>query len=319
VGDCEHSWAYDGLRGKKWNKVDADYGNVLEDSVVTDNSSSSRKINNMARGPWKAGDVVGCLLSITPSSSLVNITSSSSDINMVARMSFTLNGEYLGDAFDITLDRNDGFYPALSLEDGEAALVNIGQRPFIHHPSGDIGNMPVIISEDINDKTKSSKKGKKPTKKEMAAAKEAETVAVSPSVVIQAPYLPVLQALDKYIRDKIPLESNDFVKPLVKTKEGNKIMEKTNKIETTGVATDVIITEKETVFEAKAYPPVVLEDEKYGDSNSLKALDLGHLKAELERRGLKAGGSLDERANRLFSVRGLKENEISKKIKAVKK
>jgi hypothetical protein len=46
---------------------------------------------------------------------------------------------------------------------------------------------------------------------------------------------------------------------------------------------------------------------------------LGHLKAELERRGLKAGGSLDERANRLFSVRGLKENEISKKIKAVKK
>jgi hypothetical protein len=57
----------------------------------------------------------------------------------------------------------------------------------------------------------------------------------------------------------------------------------------------------------------------YRDSNSLKALDLGHLKAELERRGLKAGGSLDERANRLFSVRGLKENEISKKIRAAKK
>ena len=48
----------------------------------------------------------------------------------------------------------------------------------------------------------------------------------------------------------------------------------------------------------------------------LEAKGLSHLKAELERRGLKAGGTLEQRAARLFMVRGLQEGDIPHKLKA---
>jgi hypothetical protein len=103
----------------------------------------------------------------------------------------------------------------------------------------------------------------------VSKAQEADRVADSPSAEIQAPYLPVLQALDKIIRDKIPLESSDYVKPIVKTKEfiDSKIGE-IRKIETSVVTkeirtTTIVISEANNI-EAKSYPAIALEDEKYG-------------------------------------------------------
>ncbi len=55
---------------------------------------------SICRGPWKAGDVVGCLINITSSSS-----SAKSDSNITAKISFTLNGSYLGEAFEIDSNR----------------------------------------------------------------------------------------------------------------------------------------------------------------------------------------------------------------------
>ena len=70
------------------------------------------------------------------------------------------------------------------------------------------------------------------------------------------------------------------------------------------------ISNKEIVFDA-----VDLESSTYETSQSLEALGLDHLKAELQRRGLKVGGSLGERAARLLAVRGIPEERIDPKLK----
>lgn len=105
VGDDINSWAYDGNRGKKWNVINNNYG----------------QINN----PWKSTDVIGCC---------IEITSSSSNMKEV-KMSYYINGVSLGNAFeliDIPIDQI--FYPAISLEDGESMLVNIGQDNYQYFP-----------------------------------------------------------------------------------------------------------------------------------------------------------------------------------------
>ena len=83
-------------------------------------------------------------------------------------------------------------------------------------------------------------------------------------------------------------------------------------------AVDVILSPQPTAQSdaATVYDIVDLESDAYSTLESVTQLGLKHLKAELERRGLKAGGTLDERAARLFSVRGLEEDKISDKIKA---
>uniref|UniRef100_A0A914UQX4 SDE2-like C-terminal domain-containing protein n=1 Tax=Plectus sambesii TaxID=2011161 RepID=A0A914UQX4_9BILA len=51
-------------------------------------------------------------------------------------------------------------------------------------------------------------------------------------------------------------------------------------------------------------------------ADDLKSLSLDHLKHALEERGLKCGGSLNERAERLFSVKGLSPDQYPKNIVA---
>ncbi|CAG2111557.1 unnamed protein product [Medioppia subpectinata] len=57
----------------------------------------------------------------------------------------------------------------------------------------------------------------------------------------------------------------------------------------------------------------------YESVDQLEALGLDRLKYSLTALGLKCGGSLAERANRLFSVRGLQTKDIPKKLFAVNK
>ena len=60
--------------------------------------------------------------------------------------------------------------------------------------------------------------------------------------------------------------------------------------------------------------PVDLDD--FTCAEDLQALGLERLKADLMRRGLKCGGSLQERAQRLFSVKGLSAADIPAKLLA---
>ncbi len=55
---------------------------------------------------------------------------------------------------------------------------------------------------------------------------------------------------------------------------------------------------------------------KYTSAADLEAVGLDRLKAELMERGLKCGGTLQQRAERLFSVKGLAPDQIDPSLKA---
>ncbi|XP_015890975.3 E3 ubiquitin-protein ligase RKP isoform X1 [Ziziphus jujuba] len=92
VGDADDSYAFDGMRVRKWNKEDEPYGQ-----------------------PWVVGDVIGCCIDL--------------DCNEI---SFCRNGVSLGVAFHgiRKMGPGDGYYPAISLSPGERCELNFGARPF---------------------------------------------------------------------------------------------------------------------------------------------------------------------------------------------
>jgi hypothetical protein len=63
------------------------------------------------------------------------------------------------------------------------------------------------------------------------------------------------------------------------------------------------------------YAPIDLSRDEFSSTAALEALGLDHLKAELDRRGLKCSGTLEQRAARLFSIRNLPEDQIPHKLK----
>ncbi|KAM7275529.1 hypothetical protein ACFE04_017395 [Oxalis oulophora] len=92
VGDAEDSYAYDGRRVSKWNKEAESYGQS-----------------------WVVGDVIGCCIDLDHD-----------------EISFYRNGVYLGVAFSGIRKMGPGFgyYPAISLSQGERCELNFGGRPF---------------------------------------------------------------------------------------------------------------------------------------------------------------------------------------------
>lgn len=54
---------------------------------------------------------------------------------------------------------------------------------------------------------------------------------------------------------------------------------------------------------------------RFHDADELRALGMDRLKEALEALGLKCGGTLEQRADRLFSVKGKKSEEIDPKLK----
>ncbi|CAI5709062.1 unnamed protein product [Hyaloperonospora brassicae] len=101
VGDHERSWAYDGFRQVKWN-------NGKDEEYATDDL-------------WSKNDVIGCLLDLDEGT-----------------VSFTRNGVDLGVAYhNVKHSSSDqGFFPAISVEQAEILLVNIGSQPFLYEAPG---------------------------------------------------------------------------------------------------------------------------------------------------------------------------------------
>ncbi|XP_057749273.1 E3 ubiquitin-protein ligase RKP [Arachis stenosperma] len=92
VGDADDSYAYDGKRVSKWNKDAETYGQS-----------------------WVVGDVIGCCVDLECDEIL-----------------FFRNGNPLGVAFRGIRKMGPGFgyYPAISLSQGERCELNFGGRPF---------------------------------------------------------------------------------------------------------------------------------------------------------------------------------------------
>ncbi|KAF2284177.1 hypothetical protein GH714_019794 [Hevea brasiliensis] len=92
VGDADDSYAFDGKRVRKWNKEAEPYGQS-----------------------WVAGDVIGCCIDLDHDEIL-----------------FYRNGVSLGVAFHGIHKKGPGFgyYPAVSISQGERCELNFGARPF---------------------------------------------------------------------------------------------------------------------------------------------------------------------------------------------
>ena len=71
-----------------------------------------------------------------------------------------------------------------------------------------------------------------------------------------------------------------------------------------------------TVSEPVEFEPIHLESSDYATVAALEALGLDRLKFELGKRGLKVGGTLTQRAERLLAVRGVKPKKIDKRLLA---
>ncbi|XP_024023617.1 E3 ubiquitin-protein ligase RKP isoform X2 [Morus notabilis] len=98
VGDADDSYAFDGRRVRKWNKDAEPYGQS-----------------------WVVGDVIGCCIDL--------------DHNEI---SFYRNGVSLGVAFRGIRKMGPGFgyFPAISLSQGERCELNFGSRPFKYPVEG---------------------------------------------------------------------------------------------------------------------------------------------------------------------------------------
>ncbi|KAG7385721.1 hypothetical protein PHYPSEUDO_001175 [Phytophthora pseudosyringae] len=237
VGDHERSWAYDGARQVKWS-------GGKDDQYATD-------------GSWGKNDVIGCLLDLDEGT-----------------VSFTRNGVDLGVAFrNVKHTSSDqGFFPAISVEQTEILLVNIGSQPFLYGVSG---FEPVIDALEAE------------------AAEESATDITTTSKVPVAPVdnseksSPAAAAPPKKQSKKSPSKNVKPEKPQTTTKK-------------------------------KAPIELPIDLMKFETVESLEALGLERLKLELNRRDLKCGGNLTERAARLLSVRGKAWEDIDAKLKAKK-
>eukprot|EP00045_Choanoeca_perplexa_P017814 m.267664 g.267664 ORF g.267664 m.267664 type:complete len:1168 (-) comp17642_c0_seq2:1273-4776(-) len=97
VGDFKDSFAYDGVRQKRWNIGDRRYGHR-----------------------WAVGDVITCCLDLG-----------------LGEMSFSRNGVSLGVAFrNVRLGTQFAYVPAVSLSRHESIQVNLGQTPLAYPVEG---------------------------------------------------------------------------------------------------------------------------------------------------------------------------------------
>ncbi|KAK6924149.1 Ubiquitin conjugation factor E4, core [Dillenia turbinata] len=92
VGDAEDSYAFDGRRVSKWNKDAETYGQC-----------------------WVVGDIIGCCIDLDGD-----------------EISFYRNGVSLGVAFEgiRKMGPGLGYYPAISMSQGERCELNFGAHPF---------------------------------------------------------------------------------------------------------------------------------------------------------------------------------------------
>lgn len=98
VGDSDDSYAFDGRRVTKWNNDPEQYGQM-----------------------WAVGDVIGCCINLD-----------------AGEISFYRNGNFLGVAFDgiRKVGPRKGYYPAISLSEGERCHLNFGSHPFRYPVDG---------------------------------------------------------------------------------------------------------------------------------------------------------------------------------------
>jgi hypothetical protein len=188
--------------------------------------------------------------------------------------------------------------PAITLEQGESMIVNIGQRDFKYFTPSASSDITALEGEESV-----VKRGIYDLY--LATARTAEAGAGAsedPAVVVVAE------------------DENLLLKELQFSEERKQfnllLKEFQTKAAASSSSSGVSAVQEGAV--SKSYNPIAIESSDFATAKDLEAFGLEHLKSELTRRGLKSGGTLTERAERLFSVRGIPFKKIDKRLKIKK-
>jgi hypothetical protein len=281
VGDDAHSWAFDGYRQKAWHGgVDREYG--PQTGVI-----------------WRAGDVVGCFLNLNCA-------------NARGSISYSLNGVQFGPAFELQLGESDSsFSPAMSLESEERATLNLGQEAFAFPQK-----VAAVDSSGLGDSCGDS------------VEYRAVWLSIDPAILQLNGFSDQVSVEEEAEGEGVAQPSVDHLSCIGDQPECVSIANDINFVAPVAGETAAVASIGVSVKSA-APPPiiapesvVVYEDVDLNSSqlqslDALIALGMGQLRHELEKRGLKTGGTAAERASRLMAVRGLKSGEmVDKKLLA---
>nr|SVE75564.1 EOG090X0OE5 [Daphnia dolichocephala] len=184
-------------------------------------------------------------------------------------------------------------------------------RPAVKKPAFWIG-----VSDDEVD---SSEDESKPSSNSSCKSEEGETKV--PEISCQAadePQAESSETLNETVSPSTPEEANipsaSATEATVDTPSMNEpTPEELVPISIPAVSEQIVATTP-TAPEPTVFLPINLLD--FDSSKALELLGLNHLKHELQRLGLKCGGSLSERASRLFTIKGLSPDEIDPSLLA---
>jgi len=220
-------------------------------------------------------------------------------------ISFSCNGKDMGVAFIIgkgkkgkqTASNSNKFYPAFSLNEGEKMRINTGSSEFRYPPKGEF----------------------RPTHEAMAAKQDPTAVStlILQEAELEEDTMPEdpLPTVPEGKKRSLPLIPNQALNP-------NPVKKTKTMLEKEAQRAEKKETEKEASKKEAEIPVEVPEPLKLGKYKSVKALqDLGldRLKSALKALGMKCGGTLEQRAERLWSVRGISTDKIDPKLLAKKK
>jgi hypothetical protein len=254
VGDTTCSWSLDPRRG-----------------LVFAEGEERAKVARAANGD--GASVVGCHLDLGDRTLLFSLDGRA--VNLPGGPSISLGPASTSGSF---------LFPAVSLEEGVAVRINLGQRDFKFRPLLDRA-AGFSGSGGLDQQTAEALRGK--------ASVSLDDAPVPAPVPVLAPVLapaPAPAPAPTPTPTPAPAPATAPATARAENKDSGK--------------TD-------------ATPELDLAAAASADS--LKELGLERLKLELQRRGLKCGGTLEQRAERLFSIRHAREGEIDESLRPAKK
>jgi hypothetical protein len=287
VGDDNASYGYDGSRGLRFhNGKEYAYGSSHSDG--SDDASITPTIVE-----WKVGDVLGCYCKhqqqvVSELSSSSSSSSTSTHPRRLYELGYTLNGTDLGCAFTVNGDSGAevfDYYPAISLNMNEIVDVNIGPDFVYYDPKSNcVGVYEVVVvttnndADDHDDDDSHIKTG---------------------------------------VSDKLSINDEDRNNSNLSKKRSRDDVftghvpnaEKMSIVVTKGGSVD------QPKKESNVSSDVSFDLNKCSSIDEVKALGSERLKDIMLSMGVKCGGTLEERAHRLFSLKGLQRNEYPTKVR----
>jgi SPRY domain. len=195
-------------------------------------------------------------------------------------ISFSVNGNNYGNAFDVDEKLTDQWLsPAISINEKEVVVVNLG--PIFRHAPPTDRPLPVSFLLNTDSTTVDSTDDEKVEDVNVAPDENTKS-----SVYLDLAGIPLPSLKD----------SSTAVDIDIKKARVNNCSSKN--VDDHGTSTSQDFN---------------LDD--YNSPNDLKVLGMEKLKQELYKLGCKCGGSLEERANRLFSLKGLERDQIPQKLR----